>query len=67
MIGGGRGTGGMVNKMGSENEDENKGGDNRGRRWETAEDGLGPSETDEDEVGRMEDRSELLRGGTKGG
>ena len=30
MIGGGRGTDGMVNKMGSENEDENKGGDNRG-------------------------------------
>ena len=48
MIGGGRGTDGMVNKMGSANEDGSKGGDNRGRRWETAEDGSEPSETDED-------------------
>ena len=53
--------------MGIENEDESKGGDNRGQRWETVEDRLEPSETDEDKVGRMEDRSELLRGGTKGG
>ena len=49
MIGGGRGTDGMVNKMGSENEDRSNGGDNRGRRWETAEDRSEPSETDEDE------------------
>ena len=30
MIGEGRGTDGMVNKMGSKNKDESKGGDNRG-------------------------------------
>ena len=57
----------MVNKMGSKNEGKSKGGDNRGQRRKTTEDGSEPSETDEDKVGWMEDRSELSRGGTKAG